>query len=85
MSTPTEEEVRKRYRLSNQEHVLDHLSLLSDDERDALLQQLDHIEVEKLSGLLEMALADQKNITEEAEIRPFSKDVARVGNDSNMT
>jgi len=83
MTTPTEGEIRSRYRLAGQEHVLDHLSLLSDDERDALLLQLHSIEVENLSGLLEMALAEQKNLSEEAEIQPFSKNVARVDNDSN--
>lgn len=83
MNSPNEEEIRSRYRLAKQEHVLEHLSQLSDEQRDVLLQQLESIEVEKLSGLLEVALADQKSLSEEAKIMPFSKNVARVGADDS--
>ncbi len=81
-TVPTEEEIRSRYRSAGQEHVLEHFSSLSNTQRDSLLEQLDSIEVEKLSGLLKAALSDQKSLVEEAEIKPFSKKVARVGNDS---
>ena len=78
---PTEEDIRARYQAVGQEHVLENLSLLSDDAKTSLLQQLESIEVEKLSDLLESALAEQSGVSEEAEIKPFSKNVARTGDD----
>ena len=73
-----EEDTRSRYQLAGQEHVLKHLALVSDSARTCFLQQLDSIEVEKLSSFLEAALGEQHS---KAEIKPFSKVVARANDD----
>lgn len=75
MTTPTEVETRTRYQRAGQEHVLKHLTLVSDDARTSFLRQLESIEVEKLSGFLEAALVDDNS---KAEIKPFSKAVAHA-------
>jgi UDP-N-acetylglucosamine/UDP-N-acetylgalactosamine diphosphorylase len=82
MTIPTEEETRTRYQSVGQEHVLKHLTLVSDDARICLLQQLESIEVEKLSGILQAALVDHSS---NAEIKPFSKAVARASDEDILS
>jgi UDP-N-acetylglucosamine/UDP-N-acetylgalactosamine diphosphorylase len=77
-----EEETRARYHSAGQEHVLNHLTLVSDDARLSLLQQLESIEVEKLSGFLQAALVDHSS---NAEIKPFSNAVARASDEDILS
>ena len=73
-----ESELKARYEKAGQAHVLKYLPELSASEKESLLQDLDAIKVEELPGLLETALADQKNVVAiEEEITPFSKHVGR--------
>ena len=74
-----ENQLVSRYQAVDQSHVFDHLDTLSEEARETFLKQLHGIKVEDLSGLLEVALADQKNEDgEDDTITPFSKDVGRT-------
>ncbi len=74
-----ENKVVARYQAANQSHVFEHLDALSEEERGIFLNQLDGIDVENLSSLLEAALADQENEDGNDDvITPFSKDVGRT-------
>lgn len=80
----TEEERKEqlfaKYKDANQEHVFQYWNSLSSSstERSFLLQQLDSIEVDKLSKYLEAALEESKSLTNHSHqnIQPFS---GRVG------
>jgi len=74
-----ESQVISRYQAAGQEHVLKHLDTLSVGEKETFLKQLDSIKVEDLSGLIESALADQKEDDKDDDdnITPFSKHVGR--------
>mmetsp|Transcript_14955 Transcript_14955/g.16421 ORF Transcript_14955/g.16421 Transcript_14955/m.16421 type:complete len:482 (-) Transcript_14955:333-1778(-) len=75
-----ESQVISRYKAAGQEHVLRHLGTLSVGEKEKFLKQLDSIKVEELSGLLESALAGQKEDDKNDihNITPFSKHVGRT-------
>mmetsp|Transcript_17486 Transcript_17486/g.20100 ORF Transcript_17486/g.20100 Transcript_17486/m.20100 type:complete len:482 (-) Transcript_17486:695-2140(-) len=75
-----ESQVISRYKAAGQEHVLRHLGTLSVGEKEKFLKQLDSIKVEELSGLLESALAGQKEDDKDDihNITPFSKHVGRT-------
>jgi len=75
-----ESHVISRYQAAGQEHVLRHLDKLSVGEKENFLKQLDSIKVEELSGLLESALAGQKEDDKDDihNINPFSKHVGRT-------
>jgi UDP-N-acetylglucosamine/UDP-N-acetylgalactosamine diphosphorylase len=49
----------ERYEMHNQQHVFDHWSSLSNQEKVALLDQLDQIEVEQLGNYLKIANAEK--------------------------
>lgn len=69
------------YEEAGQEHVLTNIGKLSADVKEDFLKQLDSIDVQKLSGLYESALAfdDQQKDVDEV-ITPFSKHVGRTTN-----
>jgi UDP-N-acetylglucosamine/UDP-N-acetylgalactosamine diphosphorylase len=74
-----------RYQAAGQEHVLKNVDSLTFDEKDALLKQLNNINVESLSSLLNAAKQDSLSNTNAAEgngpttiITPFSKHVGRT-------
>ena len=96
MTTPDRESLlRSRFDKAGQGHVFDHYNDLStDEEKDALLTQLETIEVEKLSSLLEAAQQQQQQgvgkddttTTATPTITPFSKKVTRItSNDDDDT
>lgn len=73
-----ETQVVSRYQAVNQNHVFNSLDTLSAEAREAFLEQLDSIQVEDLSSILEAALADQDG--EDDDITPFSKHVGMTTN-----
>lgn len=70
-------DIIEKYNKAGQGHVFKHLTELSDQEKDALLLELDEIPVERLKGFLEAALEDQQNLGSSDDIAPFSKNVGR--------
>jgi UDP-N-acetylglucosamine/UDP-N-acetylgalactosamine diphosphorylase len=70
--------ISERYGMVGQGHVLKYLSEISDDEKAALLTQLEVIPVEKLDGFLKAAMEGQSSITSSNDITPFSKQVGRT-------
>mmetsp|Transcript_48411 Transcript_48411/g.73133 ORF Transcript_48411/g.73133 Transcript_48411/m.73133 type:complete len:508 (+) Transcript_48411:124-1647(+) len=85
-----ESEIRARFEEAGQSHVLQYLPSLSSTDRTQLMQQLQSIEVEKLSSFLESALEEQQQQShddddddEKNKIRPFSKPVGRTS-DKNL-
>ena len=71
------DEIKSRYEKFNQGHVLKYYSELSIDQKGELLDQLQDIPLEKLSGFLDAAKKERSNETSLKEsIQPFSGNVA---------
>jgi UDP-N-acetylglucosamine/UDP-N-acetylgalactosamine diphosphorylase len=78
-------ETKARYQKYNQSHVLEYYAELSTEEKGELLNQLQDIQVEKLSGFLNAAKKEQhnENATDEI-IRPFSGKVVSTISDESL-
>lgn len=79
-STIDQAHLRSRYQAAGQDHVFDYFESLSESEKGLLLEQLNDIEVEALSSLLEAAQQGSLANVEEDAIAPFSKHVGRTTN-----
>lgn len=77
----------QRYKQFNQEHVLEHFSVLTSKEKLNLLNQLQSIDVEKLPGFISTAkreIESQKTCDTNTSISPFSGKVGSVVKDKEL-
>ncbi|KAL3909660.1 MAG: hypothetical protein SGILL_008000 [Bacillariaceae sp.] len=79
MATVEETKLRERFQAAGQEHVFDHVDILSAEEKTTLLEQLNDIQVESIATLVEAARKDS-NSSDDLMITPFSKHVGRTTN-----
>ena len=75
--------VRERYRRAGQEHVLVYIDTVTDEERFALLKQLDEIQVENLSSLLDAAATQEQSAVRGDNFEPFRGPIGRCA-DGNL-
>jgi UDP-N-acetylglucosamine/UDP-N-acetylgalactosamine diphosphorylase len=78
--TVDESAIRARYAGAGQDHVLKNLDLLSAEDKESLLEQLDAIRVEQLADLLDAAGSEPSDAAATSNITPFSKHVGRTTN-----
>lgn len=73
-----EKQLRERYQLAGQQHVLKFIDNLSGHERESLLKQLDNIKVEEIRPMVESALKHDMSTGDggKSTIQPF---LGRVG------
>ena len=76
-----------RYAQCKQDHVFNHISVLSVSEKQSFLKQLQSIEVQNLAGFLSKAedeLRSQKSCSTNTRVRPFSGKVEPIVSNKDL-
>jgi hypothetical protein len=71
--------VRERYQRAGQDHVLDFIKTITEEEKVSLFKQLSEINVEDLNGLLDAATKELSS-THVDNIEPFSGPIGQSKN-----